>query len=138
MPGPVRLDGAGASRADELCLDVPAGTFARERSFWSALTGWEGQAGARSGSAYLDPPAGMPVRLWFRRGDGGDPVTGHIGFACDDRRALAGRHAAAGARVLAVLPRETTMADPGGRLYCLTGGDGGTPADLAGSTLAWP
>ena len=41
-----------------------------------------------------------------------------------DRRALAGRHAAAGARILAVLPHETTMADPVGRLYRLTGGDG--------------
>jgi hypothetical protein len=29
-------------------LDVPAGSFERERSFWTALTGWEGQDGARS------------------------------------------------------------------------------------------
>ena len=49
-------------------------------------------------------------------------MTGRLGFGCDDRRALAGRHAAAGARILAVLPHETAMADPVGRLYRLTGG----------------
>jgi hypothetical protein len=109
VPGPVRLDGAGASRADELCLDIPAGIFERERSLWTALTGWEGQDGARS------------VRLGFERCDDAGPVTGRLGFGCDDRRALAGRHAAAGARILAVLPGDTTMADPVGRLYRLTG-----------------
>ena len=46
-------------------------------------------------------------------------MTGHLAFACADRRALAGRHAAAGARILAVLPHETEMADPVGRLYRL-------------------
>ena len=37
------------------------------------------------------------------------------------RWSLAGRHAAADARILAVLPRETAMADPAGRVYRLTG-----------------
>ena len=115
VPGPVRLDGAGASRADELWLDVPAGTFERERSFWTALTGWEGQDGARSA---------LPVRLELRRAEPGDRVAGHLAFACADRGALAGRHAAAGARILAVLPHETAMADPVGRLYRLAGSHG--------------
>jgi Glyoxalase-like domain len=114
VPSPVQLDGGGASRADEFCLDIPAGIFERERSFWTALTGWEGQSGDRSA---------IPVRVKFRRGGGGDHVTGHLGFACDDRRTLAGRHAAAGARILAVLPRETEMADPAGRRYSLTGAE---------------
>jgi len=99
-----------------------AGAFERERSFWSALTGWEGQDGARSGSACLDRPAGIPVRLGFRRGEPGAAVTGHIGFACADRERLAARHAAAGARILAALPRETEMADPVGRRYRLSAG----------------
>ena len=111
MPGPVRLDGAGASRADELCLDIPAGTFERERSFWTALTGSEGHDGARSA---------LPVRLELRRAEPGDRVAAHLAFGCDDRGRLAGRHAAAGARIVAVLPRETEMADPIGRPYRLT------------------
>jgi Glyoxalase-like domain len=111
VPGPVRLDGAGASRADELCLDIPARTFERERSFWTALTGWEGHDGARSA---------QPVRLELRRAGPDDRVTGHLAFACADREQLAARHAAAGARILAVLPHETEMADPADRFYRLT------------------
>ena len=95
---------------DEFCLDVPASVFERERSFWSVLTGWEGQGGDRSA---------LPVRLELRRADLDDRVTGHLAFGCADRRAVAARHAAAGARILAVLPRETEMADPAGRRYRL-------------------
>jgi hypothetical protein len=113
VPGPVRLDDAGASRADQFWLDIPAGVYERERSFWSALTGWEGQDGARSA---------LPVRLELRRAEPGDRVASHLAFACADRERLAGRHAAAGARILAVLPHETALADPVGRLYRLTGG----------------
>jgi hypothetical protein len=113
VPGPVRLDGAGASRADAFWLDVPASVFERERSFWSALTGWEGQTRDRSA---------LPVRLELRRAGPDDRVTGHLAFACADRRALAARHAAAGARILAVLPHETEMADPVGRQYSLSTG----------------
>jgi hypothetical protein len=112
VPGPVRLDGGGTSRVDEFCLDVPASVFERERSFWTALTGWEGQGGDRSA---------LPVRLELRRAGLDDRVTGHFAFACADRERLAGRHAAVGARILAVLPRETEMADPVGRLYRLNG-----------------
>jgi hypothetical protein len=111
VPGPVLLDGGGASRVDEFCLDVPAGVFERERSFWAALTGWEGQGGDRSA---------QPVRLELRRSGLDDRVTGHLAFACADRRALAARHAAAGARILAVLPHQTEMADPVGRRYLLS------------------
>jgi hypothetical protein len=113
VPGPVRLDDAGASRADQFWLDIPAGVYERERSFWTALTGWEGQDGARSA---------LPVRLELRRASLNDRVTGHLAFACADRRALAARHATAGARILAVLPHETEMADPVGRRYSLSGG----------------
>jgi Glyoxalase-like domain len=94
VPGPVRLDDAGASRADQFWLDAPAGEVERERSFWTALTGWEGQGGARSA---------QPVRLELRRAGLDDRVTGHLAFA----------------RVLAVLPHETELADPVGRLYSL-------------------
>ena len=43
MPVLVQLDDAGASRADQFWLDIPACVYERERSFWTALTGWEGQ-----------------------------------------------------------------------------------------------
>jgi hypothetical protein len=111
VPGPVQLDDVGTSRADQFRLDAPASEVERERSFWTALTGREGQGGARSA---------LPVRLELRRADLGDRIASHLAFACSDRPALAARHAAAGARILAVLPHETEMADPVGRLYRLT------------------
>jgi len=112
VPGPVRLDGEGASRAEAFWLDVPEDDFERERLFWAALTGREGQTRGRSA---------LPVRLELRRAGLDDRVTGHLAFGCADRRAVAARHAAAGARILAVLPHETEMADPVGRFYRLTG-----------------
>src|SRR4029079_2729159 len=111
VPRPVRLDGGGARRAHQCWLDVPTGSCERERSFWTALTGWEGQGGDRSA---------QPVRLELRRGGLNDPVTRHpaVARAYSDR--LPARHAAGGARILAVLPRETEMADPADRFYRLT------------------
>ena len=92
-------------------LDFPAGSFGAGVAFWAALTGWEGQDGDRSAQS---------VRLELRRAGLDDRVTGHLAFGCADRRALAARHAASGARILAVLPHQTKMADPVGRRYLLT------------------
>lgn len=43
-----------------------------------------------------------------------------LDVACASRERLAPRHVASGARVLSVFPDWITMADPTGRLYCLT------------------
>ena len=129
VPDPVPLDGAGASRADQLCLDIPPGAFDREGAFWAALTGWDLRPGARPEFAYLERPASIPVRLLLqRRGQAGprDRVRAHVDFACADHQRLAGRHAAAGAQILSEFPFWTTMADPTGRRYCLTTRDPAT------------
>ncbi len=125
-PSPVRLGDAGDSRADQLCLDIPAAGYDRECSFWSALTGYELRAGSRPEFGYLARPEGIPVRLLLQRLDDAAPgkrVAGHVDFACADRRRLAGLHAAAGARILAEYPVWTVLADPAGREYCLTARD---------------
>lgn len=126
VPGPVET--AGLSRLDQLCVDAPADLFDAECSFWAQLTGWEERAGSLPEFRTLTRPALMPVRLLFQRlghdgGHGGGAVTGHPDFACDDRERLTARHTAAGARVVATFPHWTTLADPGGRLYCLTDRD---------------
>lgn len=126
VPDPVRACGAGEARADQLCLDIPAADYDRECSFWSALTGYELRAGSRPEFCYLARPEGIPVRLLLQRVDDAAPdrrVTGHVDFACADRRRLAGAHVAAGARVLAEYPAWTVLADPTGREYCLTDRD---------------
>jgi glyoxalase superfamily protein len=123
VPAPSRMDGAGTSRADQLCLDIPPAVFERECSFWAALTGWEMGSGSRPEFAYLRRPAGIPVRLLLQRLDGAaadDRVTAHVDFACADRDQLADLHVARGARVAGTFPFWTVMADPTGRQYCLT------------------
>jgi hypothetical protein len=122
VPRPAVLDAGGPSRADQLCLDIPPDAFEREYSFWAALTGW-GPLPKSGEFARLDQPAQIPLRLLFQRRDSGGPldlVSGHVDFACASRELLAPRHAATGARVVSVFPDWTTMADPTGRLYCLT------------------
>jgi hypothetical protein len=126
VPPPASLDTGGASRADQLCLDIAPDAFERECAFWTALTGWDLRAGTRPEFAYLDRPAALPVRLLLQRRDRADPldqVTGHVDFACASHELLAARHAASGARILSASRHWITMADPTGRLYCLTGRD---------------
>jgi glyoxalase superfamily protein len=126
VPRPARLDAGGASRADQLCLDIPPDAFERECEFWAALTGWELRTGSRPEFACLDRPAPMPIRLLLQRRESADPldqVTGHVDFACASRELLAARHAASGGRILSATNHWTTMTDPAGRLYCLTGRD---------------
>ena len=123
VPDPVVLGDEGASRADQLCLDIPPDAFDRECSFWAGLTGWDLRAGVRPEFAYLERPGGMPARLLLqRRTTAGedDHVTGHIDFACAEPGRLAQRHVASGARIIAPLSHWMTMADPTGRPYCLT------------------
>lgn len=123
VPDPVVLGEEGASRADQLCLDIPPGAFDRECSFWAGLTGWDLRAGVRPEFAYLERPQGIPARLLLqRRSQAGecDDVTGHIDFACADPGRLAQRHVASGAQITAPFTYGVTMADPVGRPYCLT------------------
>jgi hypothetical protein len=124
VPDPVRVDAGGANRLDQLCLDIPPSRFESERGFWSMLTGWPWRAAQLPEFSYLEGPAGLPVRLLFQRLQAGaDPletVSAHVDFAGGDFAALTERHEAAGARVLARYPYWTTLADPVGRVYCLT------------------
>jgi Glyoxalase-like domain len=123
VPGPVVLGDEGASRADQLCLDIGPGAFDRECSFWAELTGWDLRAGVRPEFAYLERPGGMPARLLLQRRTAageGDGVTGHVDFACAEPARLAPRHVGSGARIVAPLSHWVTMADPTGRPYCLT------------------
>jgi hypothetical protein len=123
VPAPVELGWGGANRADQLCLDIPPELYDAERSFWERLTGWPAHASALPDFSYLERPAGIPVRLLFQRraqADPGGKVSGHLDLACADRAALAQRHVAAGARVVATFKHWITMADPAGHAYCLT------------------
>ena len=126
VPEPVQLADGARHRLDQLCLDIPPDRLEAECAFWSSFTGWPLRAGGLPEFHYLERPAGMPVRLLFQRQDQAGPrpvVTGHVDVACDDVAALAERQVAAGARLLARRQHWTTLADPAGQPYCLTGRD---------------
>ncbi|MFC4068479.1 VOC family protein [Actinoplanes subglobosus] len=112
---------AVTSVVDQVCLDVPVGVFAREAGFWVAVTGWALRETGLPEFAYLERPAGVAVRLLLQRiGSGRAGV--HVDFACVDVDAEVERHVALGASVVRRVPGDwTTLRDPLGREYCVTG-----------------
>jgi hypothetical protein len=113
--------GGGPSLVDQLCLDVPVGVFEREASFWSGLTGWARGRTDRAEFDFLARGDGMPLRLLLQRiGSGAAGV--HVDFACEDVDVEVARHVGLGASVVRRVPGEwTTLRDPAGREYCVTG-----------------
>jgi hypothetical protein len=120
-PEPARWPGGQASVVDQLCLDVPAAVHDREAGFWAALTGWPRRASDLPEFSWLQPPAGMGLRLLVQRT--GAAVAGvHVDLACDDVDAEVARHVGLGAAVVRRVPGDwTTLRDPAGREYCVTG-----------------
>ena len=117
----VRPAPVGLSLVDQVCLDIPAGLFEAEATFWAALTGWERRPVA--GHAEFDVlvrGAGLPLRLLLQRVGG--PVAGmHLDLACANVPAEVARHVALGAVVVRDRPGDwTTLRDPVGREYCVT------------------
>ena len=106
---------------DQVCLDIPQDRHAAEVAFWSDLTGWAWADAEEPELSFLRRPAGIPLRLLFQRLDEPTgPVRGHADIACVDRAATLARHLAAGASVVREREQWTVMADPVGRVYCLT------------------
>lgn len=118
-------DHAGASLADQLCLDVPPAVFDRELEFWSTLGDWDIRSSATHAEFHWATPD-LPMRLLFQRLDDaptGATVTGHIDLACADRMQEVGRHVEAGATIVHQRPERpawTVLSDPWGTVYCCT------------------
>ena len=116
-------DGAAArSRVDTICLDVPPGEFERECAFWAALTSGDAHPAPVPGFAYVDGPAGMPVRLLVQRLDDAAPgqrVRAHVDIGRTDVAGEVARHVGLGARVTGTFQYWTVLADPAGRKYCV-------------------
>ncbi len=122
-PTPIRRSNDTASLVDQLCVDIPAGTFETECSFWHELTGWDLGSGSRREFAVLQRPAGIALRLLLQRLDS-VPANGrarcHLDLACTDVGSETAVHESWGARVLQRFEHWTTLADPSGYAYCLT------------------
>jgi len=97
----------------------PEAGFEAEAAFWAALTGWPRRTDLPEFD-YLQPPAGMPLRLLLQR-TGGTAAGMHLDFACDDVPAEVARHVELGAVVMRRMPDGwTTLRDPVRREYCVT------------------
>ena len=92
-----------------------------EVAFWTELTGWTRADSEEPELSFLRRPAGIPLRVLFQRLDEPTgPVRAHADIACVDRAATLARHLAAGATVVRERQQWTVLADPVGRVYCLT------------------
>jgi len=112
----------GATILDQVCLDIPAGAWESETSFWRDLTGRELQAGSVPGFARLVED-GRPRILLQRLDDADGPVRAHPDLATAHRSADVRRHVALGASLAAEHGRWTVLTAPGGQVYCLTDRD---------------
>lgn len=121
-PAPVPWPG-GRSLVDQVCLDIPPSGFDAEVTFWRELTGWpQTQEADDSEFARLARGDGMPLQLLLQRLDDEQPVvTAHLDLACDEREAEVARHVELGASVVRRTEGWTTLRDPSGREYCVTG-----------------
>lgn len=119
-PRPVTWHGGQTSEVDQISLDVPSPRYDAEARFWQELTGWPVRATDLPEFAYLERPAGMPLRLLLQR-TGSAHAGMHVDLACDDVAAEVDRHVSLGARVVREVPGDwTTLRDPAGREYCVT------------------
>lgn len=124
-PRPTKWPGGHSSLVDQVCLDIPAPAYERESEFWRDLTGWEERRSAVSTDFHsLLRPDGHPLRLLLQRlGEETGVTRAHLDWATTDREAETARHVALGARVADVRQVWTVLADPNGRLYCITDRD---------------
>jgi hypothetical protein len=123
-PPPTR-PGEHSSLVDQLSIDIPPEYYDQECAFWSRLTGWPQSSGSRPEFTFLSRPEGMPLRLLLQRLDephlGRPGCTAHLDLACDDVPAERARHESLGASVVRVMASWTTLRDPAGLRYCITG-----------------
>lgn len=118
-PAPSRY----GSVVDQVCLDIPEPWYDRECRFWARLTGWELRGSDLPEFSYLERPAGMGVRLLLQR-TGAERAGVHVDLACSDVDTEVRRHVECGATVVRRVPGDwTTLRDPAGREYCVTGRD---------------
>jgi hypothetical protein len=112
----------GRSVADQFSLDIPAAEFDREADFWAELTGWPRlRRPEEAGTEFdrLGVPEHVPAQILLQRVD--DAPHAHLDFSADDREAEVERHCAFGAEVVRKTEGWTTLRDPAGVVYCVTG-----------------
>lgn len=118
----------GRSMVDQVCLDVPASSHARECDFWASVLGHECVPSPTHEQFSRITVPGQPLRVLVQRLD--EPwgeARAHLDVACDDRAGEVRRHASLGATLEAERQHWTVLRDPAGSAYCITDRSPGTP-----------
>jgi hypothetical protein len=111
------------SRVDQVCLDIPPSSYAREFAFWEDITSWEPRPPRPDDEfARLTPPPGQPLQLLLQRLDQDEPaVRAHLDWCATDRDVEVERHVAAGSTFVQRFDRGwTVLTGPDGFTYCVT------------------
>lgn len=129
-PAPTVWPGGHTSLLDQVCLDIPASSYAAECDFWAGLTGWELRGSSTHDEfQHLVRPPEQPLRLLLQRLDeSSGPVRAHLDVAVNDREAETRRHLAAGSELVRHQEWWTVLRGPRGTTYCLTDRDPKTGA----------
>lgn len=115
------------SLVDQVCLDVPSVLLDAETAFWSLALELDAVASATASTFRpLRRDPALPLRILLQDVGAGDVVRAHLDLATDDRAVEVARHGSLGAQVVGEHARWTVLADPVGRVYCVTDRDPST------------
>lgn len=119
---PIRWPSDTISIIDQICFDVPDPDFDREVAFWAELVGAEPVGRSRPEFTGLrrDPALSLQILLQRVPAETGSPASAHLDLATTSVDDEVHRHEDWGARVVETHAHWTMMADPVGRLYCIT------------------
>lgn len=118
---PVGLPDGGEVLLDQVCVDIPHGSFEQEKSFWAAFTGYEVESYGVVPYARVSVPDHLPLRILLQERDDSDgEARGHLDFACTDRMAAARWLSAQGATMVREDRVWVVLRDPQGHELCAT------------------
>jgi Glyoxalase-like domain len=112
----------------QVCIDIPAELYAAESHFWGEVMGASAQVlAARPEFSWLRGDRQLALDVLLQRLDSPDgQVTAHLDLGTNDRAAEVSRHLSLGGERLVSEQFWTTMRDPTGLVYCITGRDPAT------------
>ncbi|ALG83347.1 VOC family protein [Gordonia phthalatica] len=116
---PIRWPGGAISIIDQLRFQVPTAAFDTEVNFWSVLTGKGPIDTAGRDEVALNHSPRLSLQVVILRTDEGE-ASAHTALAANNVDDEVERHEDWGATVVSRDGDTVRMADPAGRLYCIT------------------
>jgi len=117
------IDSVHPHAVDQICLDVPATSFATDVEFWRELTGWEVNESKLDEFCSFRQPQDLPLRILVQRlgADDRGPARAHLDISSGEHReVVVARHRDAGASLHEEHKLWTAMNSPSGLAYCVT------------------